>query len=173
MLGESVIKILLWIAFSLQIEDVADESVNAKKAETEVKAVIASQKQNGTTTIGFGETSDSSSAATIATKKANDISNLVRKRKPEVQPAEGSKKVKLESTPTAEGDKENGVSSTDECSKISSWILILCYELCILLFTVVDNSFHCAKVSLLHFFVIFYHNIHIVVLTESYWITCK
>ncbi|KAF6031912.1 hypothetical protein EB796_009814 [Bugula neritina] len=103
-----------------KIEDVADESVNAKKAETEVKAVIASQKQNGSTTIGFGETSDSSSAATIATKKANDISNLVRKRKPEVQPAEGSKKVKLESTPTAEGDKENGVSSTDECSKISS-----------------------------------------------------
>ena len=85
----------------LQVEDVEDESRDAAKAESEVKAIITSQQ--GNTTIGFGDAPTSEGVSTIATKKANDISNLVRKRKPEDQNEEEVKKPKTDA-----GDKENG-----------------------------------------------------------------
>jgi len=92
-----------------KVEDAEDESRNAERAETELKNMAKTAAQ---TTIGFGDSSDSSATAapisTIQTKKANDISNLVRKRKPEEQDNEDAKKPKSEVTKTEE--KENGVA---------------------------------------------------------------
>lgn len=86
--------------------------MNAEKTETEIKAAVAMQSTNGsTTTIGFGSSSSSSSAtatSSLPVKKANDISNLVRKRKIETPAEEESKKVKPDQT-NSDG-KENGHS---------------------------------------------------------------
>lgn len=80
----------------MQVEDAEDEGRNAERAENELKETI----KNGTTTVGFGA-STSGTASTIATK-ANDISGLVRKRKPEEQATEEAKKPKAdtEASPT-------------------------------------------------------------------------
>lgn len=89
------------------MEDVEDEARNAQRAETEVKAMLSGQQGAGTTTIGFGDsTSSTTTASTIVTKKATDISNLVRKRKTEDLGGEEIKKVKADEG--AAGDKENG-----------------------------------------------------------------
>lgn len=93
------------------MEDAEDESRNAERAETELKNMAKNAAQ---TTIGFGDSSSNSATAapisTIQTKKANDISNLVRKRKPEEQAAEDAKKPKSDVTATKPEEKENGVS---------------------------------------------------------------
>lgn len=99
----------LLLILALQVEDAEDEARNAEKAESEVKAAIFSAATAPST--GFGSSSDATPASTIPIKKANDISNLVRKRKPDEQPEEEAKKPKSEVNGC--GDKENGhVEST-------------------------------------------------------------
>lgn len=97
----------------MQVEDVEDESRSAEKAEQALKNAMA---KTGETTIGFGDSASADATAattisTIQTKKANDISNLVRKRKPEEQDTEDAKKAKSDVQPATEG-KENGVAPT-------------------------------------------------------------
>lgn len=93
--------------FSSQIEDVEDESRNALKAETEVKAMLTSQS-GITTTTGFGDSSGSTQTANVIATKANDISNLVRKRKTDEKDDQDVKKVKQEMAHGDSVNKENG-----------------------------------------------------------------
>ncbi|XP_067928499.1 histone-binding protein N1/N2-like isoform X1 [Watersipora subatra] len=98
-----------------KIEDVEDESRNALKAETEVKAMLTSQS-GITTTTGFGDSSGSTQTANVIATKANDISNLVRKRKTDEKDDQGVKKVKQEMAHGDSVNKENGtveLASTD------------------------------------------------------------
>lgn len=90
------------------MEDAEDECKNAQQTVDKLKAALSS-KAAGTTTIGFGAASAGTgdAAAPIELKKANDISNLVRKRKPEEQTNGTSEIKKPKPDESMVGDKEN------------------------------------------------------------------
>lgn len=93
------------------MEDAEDEGRNAERAEAAVKAALSKEAESGTTTIGFGDASTESAAAAIPIKKANNISNLVRKRKTEVVEGEEVKKAKTEAEQKAGGDSMEQTST--------------------------------------------------------------
>lgn len=105
------------------MEDAEDECRDAELTENKVKAALSSSMAS-TTTIGFGVTStgaDDAAVAPIGVKKANDISNLVRKRKPEEQT--NGHDTDIKKPKPDEGlavDKENGHGGQPTAEEVKS-----------------------------------------------------